>query len=240
MLRRYEACLTGLDQQIGNLLESLSQQGLLENTLVVITADHGESFGEHGVFYHSNALYVSQVHVPLVISYPGVLPSGHRYPGIVSLADLPATVMDLLGFDNSHPFHRRSLRDRIAHGATESTAAAPIVTAALGSKGTRLEASDRGASIETGSLRSAISDTHQYVLNGDGSEELYAYGQDPDEEHNLASSSENAELLSRMRHVAKSIPLDPLRTITDGDKLTARWLWPRNSRPPQHARRQQN
>jgi hypothetical protein len=91
----YDSKIRDLDGQIGRLLEHLEQRGLRENTLVIITSDHGEHFGEHGVYYHGNTLYESAVHVPLMISWPGRLPTGIRTEVPVSLRDLAATILDL-------------------------------------------------------------------------------------------------------------------------------------------------
>ena len=66
----YDDCIAFLDDQLGRLLDELRGQGLLDNTLVIITSDHGESFGDHGVFGHGTGLYLDQIAVPLVILSP--------------------------------------------------------------------------------------------------------------------------------------------------------------------------
>jgi arylsulfatase A-like enzyme len=208
--RAYEACLAGMDREIGKLLDELSRQGLLKNTVVIVTADHGEQLGENGLLYHANSLYLPQVHVPLIISYPPALPANRRFDPVVSLADLPATVMDLLGFAKESPFPRVSLRQRLDNQGSETVRDVQAVSAALGSKGDRLEPNDHRAPIAKGSMRSAISSTYQYILNGDGSEELYDYDHDPLEAHNLIDSPEHAGVLSQLRHMAQSVPIDAL------------------------------
>ena len=92
----YEACLAGLDFDVCRLLADLEGRGLMENTLLVVTSDHGEQFDDHGLMGHMNSLYMELLHVPLMIVFPRRVPSGQRVSGNVSLADLPATVMDLL------------------------------------------------------------------------------------------------------------------------------------------------
>ena len=67
----YDDCIAFLDDQLGRLLDKLQGQGLLDNTLVIITSDHGESFGVHGLFGHGGSLYLDEVAVPLVILCPG-------------------------------------------------------------------------------------------------------------------------------------------------------------------------
>ena len=63
----YDDCIFYLDRQLGMLLQELSQRGVLENTLVIVTADHGEHLGDHLLFFHGCSLYRQLVQVPLVI-----------------------------------------------------------------------------------------------------------------------------------------------------------------------------
>jgi len=68
----YDDCVAGLDEQLGQLIDELERRAVLERTWVIVTADHGESFGEHpGVFLHGATLYQTESHVPLVIIPPG-------------------------------------------------------------------------------------------------------------------------------------------------------------------------
>ncbi len=92
----YQDCVAYLDHEIGRLLADLRHNGHLENTLVIITSDHGEHFGDHDLYGHGNSLYQPAIHVPLLIwrSEPG-LPSGQT-DAIVSLRNLSATIADLV------------------------------------------------------------------------------------------------------------------------------------------------
>ena len=83
------------DHEIGRLLAILKQEHRLEDTIVVVTADHGEEFGEHGTTRHGHSLYQDLVHVPLVIRLPGGEGAGARISDPVSLVDLPQTVLEL-------------------------------------------------------------------------------------------------------------------------------------------------
>ena len=67
----YDDCLAYLDAQIGLLFDELGRRGALDNTVVVITADHGEGFGEHGLSGHGVSLYRPELHVPLLVLSPG-------------------------------------------------------------------------------------------------------------------------------------------------------------------------
>ncbi len=88
----YDDCIAFLDEQLGRLLDKLQAQGLLENTDVIITSDHGEAFGEHGLFGHIYSVNLNEIGVPLVILSPGA-PAGRVVYSPVSLRDVPATVV---------------------------------------------------------------------------------------------------------------------------------------------------
>ncbi len=94
----YDAEIAAADRGLANLLAALDRLGLAERTLVVVTADHGESLGEHGEKTHALFVYDATVRVPLVMRAPGLLRAGSRYGGPVHHADLMPTILDALGY----------------------------------------------------------------------------------------------------------------------------------------------
>ena len=86
-----------VDDQVGRVLEELRELGLREQTLLVITSDHGEGLGEHGEDTHTFFVYDSTMRVPLVFWGAGVVPRGQRVSAPVRLVDLAPTLLDLLG-----------------------------------------------------------------------------------------------------------------------------------------------
>jgi arylsulfatase A-like enzyme len=94
---RYDDGVKYSDDCLGRLLTALQQRGLANNTMIVVTSDHGESLGQHFLMTHGRALYWELIHVPLVISYPGRVPAGVILTQPVTNAALPATILDLLG-----------------------------------------------------------------------------------------------------------------------------------------------
>ncbi len=86
------------DVHFGLLVDWLSEQGLAENTVVVVTSDHGEEFGEHGGFWHGTKLYEESIRVPLVVKTPAQ-DSGQRVKDPVRLMDVAPTMTDLAGAD---------------------------------------------------------------------------------------------------------------------------------------------
>ena len=112
----YDACLAYLDDRIGRLIDDLERRGLLEDTLVIITADHGELLGDHGgLFGHGASLYDGELRVPLIVMAPG-LPAGAVVDEPVSLRALPSTVGALAGLDDL-PFQAMPLAPLRPNGA---------------------------------------------------------------------------------------------------------------------------
>jgi arylsulfatase A-like enzyme len=91
----YDSAIRYVDEQIGEFLHQLDQRGLDKDTLVIITSDHGEGLGEHRMQYHGIGLFREQIHVPLVLRFPGHIPAGVRVRGPRSNAAIAATVMNL-------------------------------------------------------------------------------------------------------------------------------------------------
>lgn len=95
--RLYDAEVAYVDAEAGRLLAALEARGLLEDTLVVFAADHGENLGEGGLFFeHGDNVHDAGIHVPLAFAGPGVV-AGRRDDGVVSLVDVVPTVLSLLG-----------------------------------------------------------------------------------------------------------------------------------------------
>lgn len=91
----YRAEIRYLDAQLSRFLEWFGAEGYDEDTILILTSDHGEHFGEHGCLTHGHYLFEETLHVPLVIAGPGV-PEGERRTDLVSLVDLFQTVCDLV------------------------------------------------------------------------------------------------------------------------------------------------
>jgi choline-sulfatase len=91
----YAGAIAFADSQIGRLLDALEQRRLLDRTAVVIAADHGESFGDHGEQGHGLFVYENVLRIPLVVRVPGVAP--RRVARVTSLVDVMPTVLDFVG-----------------------------------------------------------------------------------------------------------------------------------------------
>jgi arylsulfatase A-like enzyme len=93
----YDGEISYLDFHLGRLIDALEKSGRLDETMIVIMADHGESLGERGVYKHSSQLYNEQTHVPLIIHFPGVAP--RSIGDYVSTVDLGPTMLSAVGLD---------------------------------------------------------------------------------------------------------------------------------------------
>ena len=106
----YDGEIAFADQAVGTVLDKLAQLGLLDRTLVAVTADHGESLGDHGEETHSMFLYESAIRVPLILWRPGLLPAGRVVAPPVRAMDVSPTILDMLGAPPLAARHARSLR----------------------------------------------------------------------------------------------------------------------------------
>jgi arylsulfatase A-like enzyme len=83
------------DHHIGRLIEYLERSRIRDNTLIVLTADHGEHLGEHSFYGHSKLLYEPSLHIPMIISWPRKLSGGKRLENFIQLRDVAPTIADL-------------------------------------------------------------------------------------------------------------------------------------------------
>ena len=200
----YADCIQYLDAEIGSLMNALEARGELDRTLIVITSDHGEHFGEHGLFLHGNSLYEPLVHVPLLMIWPERIPAEARVAAPVSLAALPATLQDLLA-GGEGPFAGESLSRRWStEGRTlpDTPVYAEIVSPPV-------TPPCQGVSpIFRGSMQSVRLGTMKYIRNADGGEELFDVAHDPAEQFDLAPLPEWGATLEEMRRLAGAMRND--------------------------------
>ena len=91
----YDAEIACLDQEVGRFTDTLRKEGLLRETLLIITSDHGEYLGDHGMVSHDFGLYRSLRHVPLVVRLPGGARAGEVSDEVVRLEDVYATIEEI-------------------------------------------------------------------------------------------------------------------------------------------------
>lgn len=215
----YESCIRYVDHELGRLLESLRERGLLENTLVIVTADHGEQFGDHGAHLlgHERSLYSSVLRVPLVLVYPPRVPAGVRRDAVVSVRDIPATVIDALGLPETNVFPGVSLLRYASGIASEAEIATPRFARLDPNK---FYPAEMDWANKQQHRVGVMSGRLQYLVNASAQEELYDFVNDPWETHDLKNDSTAA--LNRFRSiVATSLP-DSMRPKPPRDSLPNR------------------
>ncbi|MCB9549457.1 MAG: sulfatase-like hydrolase/transferase [Myxococcales bacterium] len=124
---RYRAILRYTDVHLGRLIDGLKERGLWDSTLLVITADHGDEFLDHGHRFHGHSLYEEMVHVPLVMHVPGV--AARRIDVPIGHMEVGPTLLDLLGLPTPRTWIGRSRADEIRTGTPASVA--PVFFEAL-------------------------------------------------------------------------------------------------------------
>jgi arylsulfatase A-like enzyme len=196
-LDAYDRAVAYIDQVIYSLMDELDRMGVLDYTLVIITSDHGEEFGEHGLYRHTNSLYLPTLSVPLTIIFPGRVPEEMAVSNEVSLRDLPATVLDLLGIEGESIFPGHTL-SRFWNGAQVDS---QIEGGYLLSEVNYAPNLPEWFPVSKGDMKSLINNGYHYILNGDLQEELYNFENDPWEQQNLAGTSEFSQLLEQFRGV---------------------------------------
>ena len=197
----YDDCIAYLDEQLGRLLDQLERRGLLGDTDVIITSDHGEGFGEHGFVGHSNSVNAEEIRVPLVILSPGA-PAGRTVFPAVSLRDLPATVVDRLGLSDGSPFPGRSLASYwgLPPGGGPPEPTSPAFSEQANRSARMLLRPMAGpGGVLPGFRMSLLSWNFHYIRDGEGGEELFDVVGDPVERVNLAGAEQHKAIVEAFR-----------------------------------------
>jgi arylsulfatase A-like enzyme len=185
----YDASVKYTDDATGRLMQALDRRGLAHNTLVIITSDHGESLGQHGLTYHAQALYRELIHVPLVIWYPGHVPEGMRVPTPVSNAAIPATIMDMIAASAPDTFPSSSLSPlwRTGGGANWSDPLSELAQNDIIDKEDKI-AGKTVPIASTGSMKSVVTPQWHFITHETRGNQLYDWMRDPGEASDLTST----------------------------------------------------
>jgi arylsulfatase A-like enzyme len=212
VIDEYDAGLKYEDDYIGRFLADLNRDGILKNTLVIVTSDHGESLGDHGLSYHGAALYWELVRVPLIFSWPGHLPEGVRVEQPVGNKAIAATIMSIVGA-HSNPFPQASLDSMWGRatnqGSTNSAAATRsdsdrgYVVSELPETNTIVKEDRTMQGKEPlatdGWMRSVVSSRWQLITHEKYGDQLYDWKKDLGETRDLINTPEGAQVRSWLR-----------------------------------------
>ena len=182
---RYDGEIRHIDDRLGDVFAALKRLGRYDDALIIVTADHGELFGEHGRWGHGGDPTYPLVRVPLIVRYPRRARTGVE-PSPVSLADVPATVLATLGLPPLDPV-QHPMWERAAPAVSEQPGQSGVTRAAFAADGLELV---------------------EVVRDGVRALSLYDYQRDPAEQSplDLATGGAGARLDTDLRGIVASLP----------------------------------
>lgn len=194
----YDGAISYVDDEIKNLFAELEARGLLENTVVIVTSDHGESFGEHGLLQHSASLYLQEIHVPLVVWGMQSAEPGKVIDTPVSISALPATLTSLVNA-GENTFPGPSLVELLENDAEPADWPDPIAEVAQFSGAAEQNPTTHGQ------MKSVVGQNLQYILHEKFGEELYNWREDPQEVNNLIDESSSQPVVATFRSYLQNL-----------------------------------
>ena len=223
LVSQYDGGIAYLDSELGELFARLKRLGLYDRTMIIVTADHGEAFGERQLMEHGvDSVYQSHIRVPLLVKYPGVN-EGRTVDTPVSHVDFMPTVLDVLHYEGPKNLQGTSLRSEQI-GARRYV----ISEAFPGGESGAAAIPSRGHINLQKPAQAVLSGPWKLIINSKGQRELYDTTTDVAEEHNLvAAQPEEAQRLEsalvdylqtrprfdlRRGHIARE-SLDGLRSL---------------------------
>ena len=185
----YDAEISYLDFRMGELFDYLRELDIMNDTVLIITSDHGEYFGEHQLMGHVFGVYDTLIHVPLIIRYPPLFEAGMRVDEQVQLTDIFPTILDIVGIDrdsNDQIMGNSLIRDGQNSETTFAIAEHGSFVWSLNSLMNNNRKFDIAAINRR--LKTVRDGEYKYIWSSDGRDELYNILNDPDELNNLIES----------------------------------------------------
>lgn len=187
-LRGYYSAITAMDEGIGQIIQTLKQAGLYDNTIIMFTADNGMNLGQHGLYGKGNATYPpnmfdTSVKIPFILHYPECVKKGTVNKELYSHYDIMPTLIDLL-----------DLEGEVKQNLCGKSFAGLLKGEAITENGCIVILSEYGASkmIRSKDYKLIIRDERFY-------NEFYDLRNDPNEEHNLYKSKQYSNIISELR-----------------------------------------
>lgn len=195
----YYALISHVDDQVGRIMKCLEETGQMENTLLIFTSDHGDHLGDHGIVGKGDPGYDSCIHVPLILSAPGVGTTGRMEKALVEAVDIAPTILDFCGVQTPPFMQGRSMRPLLLEEETEPR------------RSIYMESKNPFRS----SWKTVRTDAFKYCTSGDGQELLFDLETDPheladvaaDKTYKTALNNMRRELIRRWFDVEKQYPL---------------------------------
>lgn len=205
---RYYGIITQMDDAIGKVIAELEARGILDDTIVVYSTDHGDMCGSHRMMDKHYVLYDDIVRVPLAIRWPGGIQAGTRSDAFVyNCLDLAPTILDILELPSAGVFHGRSLRP-ILQGSTPPDWRQQVVSTYNGQQ--------FGLYVQ----RMLRDESWKYIWNPTDVDELYDLSGDPHELDNRIHDPSCRSIIADMR---KRL-VEELTAVDDGMVTRSKWM----------------
>ena len=186
-LSGYFGIISQVDDAVGRVVDALKTRGLLEDTLIIFTTDHGDAAGSHRQMDKHYVMYEEETHVPMVLSWEGVIATGTTCRDFLShFLDLPVTLLELLHLPVPDCYQGRTFLPQLLGGASE----APREFAFSCYNGQQFGLYNQ---------RMIRDRKYKYVWNATDVDECYDLVSDPYEMHNIAADNEDSELCQQYR-----------------------------------------
>jgi arylsulfatase A-like enzyme len=198
LISQYDGGIAAVDAAIKTLVQHLREQELFDNTLIIITADHGEGLLERGMLDHDLAtVYQTHLHIPLLIKYPGQDAAAKSY-ALASQVDIMPTVLEYAGITPPKALQGRSLSHEPAAG-TDTVFAVSRATM-------------KRNPLVRGTRRAVFSGSAKLITWTAGAPELYDLASDPTERNNIYNPNDPRaiDLSERLANLVKAIPSQSL------------------------------
>lgn len=207
----YLACVAAVDDNVGQVLDALDNSSLKENTIVVLSSDHGFHMGEKDYLY-KNSLWEESTRVPLMMRVPGLSRARTEVHQAVSLIDIYPTLLDLCGLSSNtlknekgHALDGHSMRPLLRKPNRKKWPGAKAALSAV-------YAGDRHESIPADQHYAICTNRYRYILYNTGQEELYDHKKDPFEWENVADKSgryqrKKKQMREQLKESVGSVPL---------------------------------
>jgi arylsulfatase A-like enzyme len=194
-LGQYDGGIAYIDAQIGQVVDWLKQRNLYDNTLIVITSDHGEAFGEKNLVLHGNSVYQNLLHVALLIKFPHGAHNGVIHDP-VSLVDVMPTVLNALGYEPPKNTQGRNVTDVSAAGREIYSESFPCPV---------MHSTDCPNGCNK---RAVFSWPYKFITSSSGKYGFYDLSHDPAEDRDLAVTqrAEARDLGLKLSHWVRTMP----------------------------------
>ncbi len=197
----YDAEVFQIDRELGRFLEALKAAGRYDNALIVVTADHGEGFYEHGFWQHSEVIYNEVSHIPLLVKWPGNSPRG-RASAVVSQLDIFPTILEAASLPTPHD--RKGLALLAGSAASSGSALTEITWEGNDRRGPAMKVAVRGGPLKyVATFEGEVSDPD--FVSRLVKEELYDLSEDRGEKNDLFGRREAEELRTEVRSFLKEV-----------------------------------